>query len=220
MKKQANESQLDTDISDRNYDAPKERAPRMDLRRDNAPVRDPDLQREKIKKRDDMGGTSVYKKKLEDATNKPKKAQSESSDQSSGRSLAGFSPDPKNFEALCKVEAKLDVCLKFLSQAMHEFYALKSIDVSPDGKLGGRGFILEIPEIRNRLHGAVENVSGLIDTIYDETRGKHWDFNASDEGNQPEVATSSPTDEYKEDGEFEKVSSIISQVRKKADGGK
>jgi len=207
-------------MEDRNYDAPRERAPRLDLRRDSAPVRDPDKHRESIKKREDLGGTSVYRKKLDETTKKSKAAQSDPAvpDQSSGRNLGGFKPDPKNFEALCKIEAKLDVCLKFLSQAMHEFYALKSIDVSPDGKLGGRGFILEIPEIRNRLHAAVENISGLIDTVYDETRGKHWDFNASDE-EQP-LEESAPTDEYDEQGDFEKVSSIISQVRKKAAGGK
>lgn len=220
MEKRANDSQEDTDISNRNYDSPLQRPPRHDLRRDSAPVRDEDMKADQLQKRKDLGGTSVYEKKLDEAKNKPKKkAQEGDVDQSSGRNLGGFKPDPVNFEALCKIEAKLDVCLKFLSQAMHEFYALKSIDVSPDGKLGGRGFILEIPEIRNRLHAAVENVSGLIDTIYDETRGKHWDFNASDEEMAP-VEPMMPSDEYEEQGEFEKVSSIISHVRKKAAGGK
>jgi hypothetical protein len=222
--KKANQSQTDTDMEDRNYDAPKERAPRLDLRRDSAPVRDKGDEKDAIKKREDLGGTSVYKKKLDSAKSvKPKNAQEQQSDQASGRNVAGFKPTPENFENLCKIEAKLDVCLKFLSQAMHEFYALKSIDISPDGKLGGRGFILEIPEIRARLHAAVENISGLIDTVYDETRGKHWDFSAPEE-EQPEapMPESEPgtNDDYNEESnDFAKVSSIISQVRKKAEGG-
>lgn len=213
--KKANQSQEDTDIENRRYDTTVERPPRLDLRRDSAPVRDPELHKEKIERRDDLGGTSVYQKKTS-----PKKGAKEQDDAaqgaSSGRNLSGFKPKKENLVKLLQVEAKLDVCLKFMSQAMSEFYALKSSDISPDGKLGGRGFVMDIVDIRARLYSAVENVSGLIDTLYDETHGDHW---ASDCFPQPEIPQQElpPTDSAQEGAEdFSKVSNILSYVKKRA----
>jgi hypothetical protein len=167
MKKYANQSQTDTDIENRKYETPLQRPPRTDLRRPHAPVRDPDLHSEKIQRRKDMGGTSVYDKKK-------KEAQKETQGVSS-RSINGFEPKLENLQSLISIETKLDVCLKYLSQAMAEFISLKSIDISPDGKLGGKGFIMEIPEMRESMYDCVESISCLIDTIYDETRARHWD---------------------------------------------
>lgn len=162
--KKANQSQTDTDIEDRNYETPLQRPPRHDLRRTHAPVRDPDLKSESIQKRKDMGGKGYESKKG--------KNQSESQ---AVRAIGGFTPKAENLEKLVAVETKMDLCLKFLSQAMSEFCSLKSIDISPDGKLGGRGFVMEIPEIRERMYQCVESISCVIDTLYDETRAKHWD---------------------------------------------
>lgn len=165
MDKKSNQSQTDTDIENRKYDTPLQRPPRHDLRRTHAPVRDPDLKSESLQKRKDMGG------KVYDAKSSEKKAQ----DGESVRSIAGFSPKVENLQALISVETKLDICLKYLSEAMSEFIALKSIDISADGKLGGKGFVMDIPEIREEMYGCVESISTVIDTIYDETRAKHWD---------------------------------------------
>jgi hypothetical protein len=180
MKKYANQNQSDTDIENRKYDTPLQRPPRHDLRRQHAPLRDPDIHSEKIKKRKDMGGTSVYE-------SKKKEAQKEL--QVSSRSISGFEPKIENLQGLISIETKLDVCLKYLSQAMAEFIALKSIDVSPDGKLGGKGFIMEIPEMRECMYDCVESISCLIDTLYDETRAKHWDC-----FKKPEVASDQSTE--------------------------
>jgi len=167
MKKYANQSQSDTDIENRKYDTTFERPPRHDLRRDHAPLRDPDLQSEKIQKRKDLGGTSVYQPKNKRAQDKGQPQQL--------RSISGFEPKLENLQSLISIETKLDICLKYLSQAMGEFIALKSVDVSHDGKLGGKGFVMEIPEMRERMYHCVESISSLIDTLYDETRAKHWD---------------------------------------------
>ena len=213
MSKKANQPQEHTDIEDRKYDTTIERPPRMDLRRDHAPVRDPELQSEKIQKRKDLGGTSVYQKKPESMKTSKKQEDEELTPQN--RNLDGFTPKKENLMSLLKIEAKLDVCLKYLSQAMHDFYALKSIDISPDGKLGGRGFITEIPDVRARLYASVENISGIIDTIYDETRGEHWNFENHDKQiamNQVEQ----PGEDLQETGDFQKVSSILNLVQKVA----
>lgn len=163
MDKKSNQSQTDTDIENRKYDTPLQRPPRHDLRRTHAPVRDPDLEAESLQRRKDMGG-KVYEAK------KDKKAQGDSV-----RSISGFNPKVENLKSLLSIETKLDICLKYLSSAMSEFIALKSIDISADGKLGGKGFVMEIPEIREKMYGCVESISAVIDTIYDETRANHWD---------------------------------------------
>lgn len=223
MSKKANQPQELTDVEHGNYETPLQRPPRHDLRRDHAPVRDPELQDEAIQKRQDMGGTSVYQKKLESAKAAKKSAKEDDDEQTvQNRNLQGFTPKKENLMALMKVEAKLDICLKYLSQAMSEFYALKSVDISPDGKMGGRGFILEVPEVRARLYGSVENISGLIDTIYDEINGDHW------KALNQQVDVSQNLEEIEQDldagiddgGEFEKVSSIMSIVKKVARNGK
>lgn len=165
MEKKSNQSQNDTDIEKRKYDTPLQRPPRHDLRRTRAPVRDPDLKSESIQRRKDMGG-KVYE---------PKSKKAQDFDSDSIRSIHGFVPTVENLQALVSVETKLDLCLKYLSEAMAQFIALKSIDISADGKLGGKGFVMEIPEIREKMYGCVESISTVIDTIYDETRAKHWD---------------------------------------------
>jgi hypothetical protein len=180
--KKANQSQTDTDIENRNYGTPLQRPPRHDLRRTHAPVRDPDTKAEALQKRKDMGG-KVYEPKSKSAQ----------SDMQSIRSVGGFEPKAENLQKLVAVETKMDICLKFLSQAMSEFCSLKSIDISPDGKLGGRGFVMEIPEIRDRMYQCVESISCIIDTLYDETRAKHWDCFSKEE--LPEVQDESQAEQ-------------------------
>jgi hypothetical protein len=207
--KKANQSQTDTDIEKRRYETTLERPPRQDLRRDHAPIRDPDLKKEKIQKRDDMGGTSVYKKKNE----KQKEKTSNDSPSSTGRSMEGWEPKKENLEQLLKVEAKLDVCIKFLSQALSDFASLKSIDISPDGKLGGRGFVMDISEIRSRMYSTVENISLVIDTLYDETRGKHW-TGKFEVAEMKEEAKEEAKDDHLENSDIDKVSSVYEFVKK------
>lgn len=220
MSKKANQSQEDTDIEKRRYDTPLQRPPRADLRREHAPVRDPDLHSEKLKKRDDMGGTSLYRKKNPESSKSP--AAKGASEAATGRNMGGWEPKKENLEQLLKVEAKLDVCLKFLSQAMAEFAQLKSVDISPDGKLGGRGFVMDISEIRSRLYSAVENISVIIDTLYDETRGHHWatKFQVAEMKEQASEAADEQTLESShQNQDLSKVSSIYEFVKKKAREG-
>ena len=213
MSKRANQDQASTDMEERKYDTPLQRPPRPNERRDHAPLRDPDIEKEKMEKRDDLGGTSVYQKK----TKPGKKGEVQEPAISSGRSLADFEPKKDNLIALMKIEEKLNICLKFLSGAMSEFYALKSIDISPDGKLGGRGYVMEMSEIRAKLYQSVENVSAIIDTVYDEVSGEHWlelfGEHLPEVDEQLQKMEKDPDDL---DVNFEKVSNILDCVRKVA----
>jgi hypothetical protein len=54
------------------------------------------------------------------------------------------------------------------------FAKIKSRDISPDGNLGGRGYIMEIKAIRRQFMNVVEALSSMSDTLYDEITADHW----------------------------------------------
>jgi len=60
--------------------------------------------------------------------------------------------------------------------AYSTFAKIKSRDVSPDGNLGGRGYIMEIKAMRRQYMNIVEALSALSDTLYDELTADHWQF--------------------------------------------
>jgi len=52
---------------------------------------------------------------------------------------------------------------------------IKSRNISPDGSLGGKGYIQKISDMRRQLMNVVEALSALTDTLYDEMKAPHWD---------------------------------------------
>ena len=53
--------------------------------------------------------------------------------------------------------------------------------ISPDGNLGGKGYIQEIREMRRQYMNVSEALSALSDTIYDEINAPHWAVKAGEE---------------------------------------
>ena len=66
--------------------------------------------------------------------------------------------------------------------AQNTFARIKSADVSPDGALGGRGYIQKITDMRRQYMNAVEALSSLSDTLHDELKANHWHPDSSGEG--------------------------------------
>jgi len=93
---------------------------------------------------------------------------------------SGRAMDPEhNFNKKCsKSMAKvLRATLSSLGHAMSAystFAKIKSRDISPDGNLGGRGYIMEIKAMRRQYMNIVEALSALSDTLYDEVTADHW----------------------------------------------
>jgi len=58
--------------------------------------------------------------------------------------------------------------------AYQTFAKIKSATISPDGSLGGKGYIQKISEMRRQYMNVVEALSALTDTIYDEVNAPHW----------------------------------------------
>lgn len=66
--------------------------------------------------------------------------------------------------------------------AQNTFAKIKSADVSPDGNLGGKGYIQKVADMRRQYANVVEALSALSDTLYDEIIAPHWKPDALDGG--------------------------------------
>lgn len=106
-------------------------------------------------------------------------------DDSSAWAWGQHPPSQRTFDPNHKLNAKcskqiatvLKSTLMSLGHAMTAysvFAKIKSRDISPDGNLGGRGYIMEIKGMRRQYMNVVEALSALSDTLYDEINADHW----------------------------------------------
>jgi hypothetical protein len=58
--------------------------------------------------------------------------------------------------------------------ALRMFSKMSSAEFSPDGLLGGRGYIQAIKDIREGLSKSSEILSAITDTLHDEINADHW----------------------------------------------
>jgi len=96
-----------------------------------------------------------------------------------GGSQRNLPPDfqflPKHVKPLAKVLKATLAALGHSLSAQGKFAKIKSAQVSPDGFLGGRGYIQKISDIRRQYMNIVEALSAISDTLYDEiVVGPHW----------------------------------------------
>lgn len=66
------------------------------------------------------------------------------------------------------------IALGHTMSAYETFAKVKSATVSPDGALGGKGYIQKISEMRRQYMNVIEALSALTDTLYDEINAPHW----------------------------------------------
>lgn len=82
--------------------------------------------------------------------------------------------DPKALKPMSKMLWAMSVSLGHALQAYRQFTRLKSITVSPDGLVGGRGYVMSVKDVRSKLYEACEALSAISDTIHDEINAPHW----------------------------------------------
>lgn len=80
----------------------------------------------------------------------------------------------KNMKPLATAMRSTLAALGHAISAQSRFAKIKSVQVSPDGHLGGRGYIQRITDMRRQYMNCVEALSALSDTIYDELTSPHW----------------------------------------------
>jgi hypothetical protein len=86
----------------------------------------------------------------------------------------GFVFNPRQLKPLAQALRSALMALGHVSSAYTRFTKIKSSNISPDGSLGGRGYIQKIPDMRRQLVNCVEALSAFTDTVYDEMAAPHW----------------------------------------------
>jgi len=92
----------------------------------------------------------------------------------SERVIGDFNYSPKNLKPLARALRSTLAGLGHVLSAYNVFAKTKSARVSPDGSLGGKGFIQKISDMRRQFMNCVESLSALSDTLYDEVNAPHW----------------------------------------------
>lgn len=82
--------------------------------------------------------------------------------------------DPKSLKPLAKSLWAASVAMGHALTAYKHLSRLKSATISPDGRLGGRGYVMNVTDIRKRLYEACESLSSITDTLHDEISAPHW----------------------------------------------
>ena len=85
-----------------------------------------------------------------------------------------FKFDPHSLKPLVQTLWAMSVALGHALTAHRQFARLKSSTISPDGMLGGRGYVMGVKDIRQRLFESCEHLSAIVDTIHDEVNAPHW----------------------------------------------
>lgn len=90
------------------------------------------------------------------------------------RNTDGFEYDKSKANVLKKALHNLNVSLGTLISAMKDLALIRGSDLTPDGQLGGRGFIMSFRDIKAAVNEAVNNISDVTDTLADELTNPKW----------------------------------------------
>jgi hypothetical protein len=83
--------------------------------------------------------------------------------------------NPRELKPLAQSLRSALMSLGHLTSAYNTFVKIKSRNVSPDGSLGGKGYIQKVPDMRRQMMNAIEALSAFTDTVFDEMSAPHWD---------------------------------------------
>jgi len=84
-----------------------------------------------------------------------------------------FKYDPKKVKHIKKILHSTNVALGNMVSAYNEFLRVKS-NISPDGKLGGLGYVMEIKSMKETLNKAIHALSEVADSLTDELTNPAW----------------------------------------------
>jgi hypothetical protein len=86
----------------------------------------------------------------------------------------GFKWAPDALRNLAKILWATQRSHSYAMASLRLFSKMPSSEFSPDGLLGGRGYIQSIKDMRSSLSSATEVLSSFTDTIHDEINADHW----------------------------------------------
>lgn len=88
--------------------------------------------------------------------------------------VQGFEWRPDVLRSLAKILWAAERSHSYGMATLRLFSKMSSSEFSPDGLLGGRGYIQHIKDMRSALGQAVEVLSAFTDTVHDEINAPHW----------------------------------------------
>lgn len=88
--------------------------------------------------------------------------------------IQGFQWSPDVYRSLTKILWAAERSHSYGMAALRLFSKLPSSEFSPDGLLGGVGYIQSIKDMRSGMSKSVEFLSSFTDTMYDEINASHW----------------------------------------------
>jgi len=96
------------------------------------------------------------------------------------RNLDGFEYDPSKAAILKRALHNMNVSLGTMISAMKDLSILRGSEITPDGMLGGRGFIMNFRDIKAKINAAITDLSDVTDTIADELTNPKWGLSTSE----------------------------------------
>jgi len=87
-----------------------------------------------------------------------------------------FKYNPKKLKHLKHILHNVTVALGTLTSCLSEMSKVKGPDVSPDGLLGGRGFIMPLKEMKETIYNTVHSLGNVADSIADELENPKWNI--------------------------------------------
>lgn len=96
------------------------------------------------------------------------------------RNLDGFEYDTSKAIILKKALHNLNVSLGTLLSAMKDLSLLRGSEITPDGMIGGRGFIMPFKEIKTDIATSIDDLSNITDSIADELTNPKWGLSTED----------------------------------------
>ena len=85
-----------------------------------------------------------------------------------------FTFNARSLKPLAQAMRSALMALGHVTSAHARFVKVKSRNVSPDGNLGGQGYIQKVSDMRRQLMNCIEALSAFTDTVYDELHAPHW----------------------------------------------
>jgi len=90
------------------------------------------------------------------------------------RHIDNFDYDPSKANVLKKALHNINVSLGTMISAMKDLSILRGSEITPDGMLGGRGFIMPFKDMKLKISSAITDLSDVTDTLADELTNPKW----------------------------------------------
>lgn len=74
----------------------------------------------------------------------------------------------------------LSEALGLMTGVQQVITGIKGHEISPDGKLGGKGYVMNVRKFKDIISETVNNLSDLTDTLSDELSNPRWELSDQD----------------------------------------